>query len=199
MCPQHGVKKAGGFACKYFWKAKAGSSSVVQLLGRSGQNKLALRLILDEPPERLYQKWIQDRMEYYLRVETVGVIRDEALDLDYPVKERLQLAELVFFSLFVELLRKICILVACILCLDCSICLLFFDFSWLRMPFRWLRLSALILLGSRAAFPHRALRHYRSRQKIASSQISLSNLHKLDCHVKKSYVCQVSCKCWTKM
>lgn len=55
---------------------------MVQLLGRSGQNKLALRLILDEPPERLYQKWIQDRMEYYLRVETVGVIRDEALDLD---------------------------------------------------------------------------------------------------------------------
>jgi len=97
VCPQHGVKKAGGFACKYFWKAKAGSSRVVQLLGRPGQNKLALRLILDEPPERLYQKWIQDRMEYYLRVETVGVIRDEALDLDYPVKERLQLAELVFF------------------------------------------------------------------------------------------------------
>ena len=79
---------------------------MVQLLGRPGQNKLALRLILDEPPERLYQKWIQDRMEYYLRVETVGVIRDEALDLDYPVKERLQLAELVIFSLFVELLRK---------------------------------------------------------------------------------------------
>lgn len=71
------MKKAGGFACKYcdgFWKAKAGSSRVVHLLGRSGQNKLALRLILDEPPERLYQKWIQDRVEYYLRVEPVGVM-----------------------------------------------------------------------------------------------------------------------------
>ena len=66
-CPQ-GARKAGGFACKYcdgFWKAKAGSSRVVQLLGRSGQNKLALQLILDDPPEPLYQKWIQDRMEYY--------------------------------------------------------------------------------------------------------------------------------------
>jgi len=44
-------RKPGGFACKYcdgFWKAKAGSSRVVQLLGRSGQNKLALQLILDE-------------------------------------------------------------------------------------------------------------------------------------------------------
>ena len=38
---------------------------MVQLLGRSGQNKLALQLSLDDPPEPLYQKWIQDRMEYY--------------------------------------------------------------------------------------------------------------------------------------
>ena len=56
---EQGVRKAGGFACKFcegFWKAKAGSSRVVQLYGRSGQTKVALQLILNEPPERLYQK-----------------------------------------------------------------------------------------------------------------------------------------------
>ena len=90
---EQGVRKAGGFACKFcegFWKAKAGSSRVVQLYGRSGQTKVALQLILDEPPERLYQKWIQDRMAYYLCMEPMGASRDEALDLDYPVQERIR-------------------------------------------------------------------------------------------------------------
>lgn len=53
---EQGVRKAGGFACKFcegFWKAKAGSSRVVQLYGR----------------------WIQDHMAYYLRMEPMGAIR----------------------------------------------------------------------------------------------------------------------------
>ena len=53
---EQGVRKAGGFACKFcegFWKAKAGSSRVVQLYGR----------------------WIQDRMAYYLRMEPMCAIR----------------------------------------------------------------------------------------------------------------------------
>ena len=68
---EQGVRKASGFACKFcegFWKAKAGSSRVVQLYGR----------------------WIQDRMAYYLRMEPMGASRDEALDLDYPVQERIR-------------------------------------------------------------------------------------------------------------
>ena len=50
---EHGIRAAGGFACKYcdgFWK------------GRGKQ--LSLQLILDEPPEKLWQQWIKDRMEY---------------------------------------------------------------------------------------------------------------------------------------
>ena len=62
----------------------------MQLYGRSGQTKVALQLILDEPPQRLYQKWIQDRMASYLRMEPMGASRDEALDLDYPVQERIR-------------------------------------------------------------------------------------------------------------
>ena len=52
--------------------------------------QLSLQLILDEPPERLWQQWIKDRMEYYLRVEPVDAIRDEALDHSYPVEERIR-------------------------------------------------------------------------------------------------------------
>ena len=90
---EHGIRAAGGFACKYcdgFWKGSKGSSRVVQLMGRSAGKQLSLQLILDEPPEKLWQQWIKDRMEYYLRVEPVDAIRDEALDHSYPVEERLR-------------------------------------------------------------------------------------------------------------
>ena len=63
---------------------------MVQLMGRSAGKQLSLQLILDEPPERLWQQWIKDRMEYYLRVEPVDAIRDEALDHSYPVEERIR-------------------------------------------------------------------------------------------------------------
>ena len=90
---EHGIRAAGGFACKYcdgFWKGSRGSSRVVQLMGRLAGKQLSLQLILDEPPERLWQQWIKDRMEYYLRVEPVDAIRDEALDHSYPVEERIR-------------------------------------------------------------------------------------------------------------
>ena len=90
---EHGVRAAGGFACKYcdgFWKGSKGSSRVVQLMGRSAGKQLSLQLILDEPPEKLWQQWIKDRVEYYLRVEPVDAIRDEALDHSYPVEERIR-------------------------------------------------------------------------------------------------------------
>ena len=86
-------ERRGAFACKYcdgFWKGSRGSSRVVQLMGRSAGKQLSLQLILDEPPERLWQQWIKDRMEYYLRVEPVDAIRDEALDHSYPVEERIR-------------------------------------------------------------------------------------------------------------
>ena len=87
---ESGVKRAGGYACKYcdgFWKAQNGQ----QHGGHSHTQKcMAMQLILDEPPEQLYNQRIKDRMASYLRVEPVGAIRDEARDLDYPVKERLR-------------------------------------------------------------------------------------------------------------
>ena len=56
-------------------------------MGRSAGKQLSLQLMLDEPPEKLWQKWIKDRVEYY---EPVDAIRDEALDHSCPVEERLR-------------------------------------------------------------------------------------------------------------
>ena len=55
-----------------------------------------MQLILDEPPERLYNQLVKDRM-----VEPVAAIRDVALDTDYPV------AECLGFSKFEELGARI--------------------------------------------------------------------------------------------
>ena len=50
-------------------------------LGRNRGKKVSLQLIMDEPPEALYNQWIRDRTEYYKRVEPVAPPRDEQLDL----------------------------------------------------------------------------------------------------------------------
>ena len=41
----------------------------------------SLQLVLDEPPEVLYNKWIKERMEFYKRVEPCAAPRDERLEL----------------------------------------------------------------------------------------------------------------------
>ena len=64
----------------------------------TGSEKIAF---LDEPPGRLCNQWVKDRMAYYLRVEPVAAIRDVALDTDYPVAECLR------FSKFEELGARI--------------------------------------------------------------------------------------------
>ena len=40
-----------------------------------------LELVMDEPPEQLYNQWIRDRMEFYKRVEPTEPFRDERLVL----------------------------------------------------------------------------------------------------------------------
>lgn len=91
------VKKAGetrgGYVCKWcqgFWRQKAGSTRLVQLTGRMRGERVSMHLILDEPPQKLHNKWIEDRIEYYKRVEPTAPLRDEALDLDPNVLERLR-------------------------------------------------------------------------------------------------------------
>ena len=78
----------GGYMCKHcqgFWKQGRGATRLVQIIGRSRGKRVSLQLIMDEPPEALYNQWIRDRIEYYKRVEPVAPPRDEQLDLGPPV------------------------------------------------------------------------------------------------------------------
>ena len=88
----HGETR-GGYVCRYcqgFWKQKTGSTRLVQLTGRRRNERVSVHLILDEPPQQAYNNWIRDRMEYYKRIEPSAPLRDEALDLDPNVLERLR-------------------------------------------------------------------------------------------------------------
>ena len=63
-----GVMK-GGYMCSYcrgFWKAKKGGTRFVQLTGRKSDQRVRLQLILDEPPEALENKWVEERLQYYI-------------------------------------------------------------------------------------------------------------------------------------
>ena len=71
--------------CQGFWKQGRGATRLVQIIGRNRGKKVSLQLIMDEPPEALYNQWIRDRIEYYKRVEPVAPPRDEQLDLGPPV------------------------------------------------------------------------------------------------------------------
>ena len=78
----------GGYMCKHcqgFWKRHRGATRLVQIIGRNRGKKVSLQLIMDEPPEALYNQWIKDRIEYYKRVEPVAPPRDEQLDLGPPL------------------------------------------------------------------------------------------------------------------
>eukprot|EP00438_Fugacium_kawagutii_P012476 Skav236398 [mRNA] locus=scaffold1702:44549:45178:- [translate_table: standard] len=74
----------GGYMCKFckgFWRAKRGGSRFLQILGRHRHQVTALQMVLDEPPEGLYNRWIQERVEVYKRVEPLAAPRDERLQL----------------------------------------------------------------------------------------------------------------------
>ena len=50
--------------CRGFWKARKGGTRFVQLTGRKHDQRVRLQLILDEPPEKLENKWIEERLQY---------------------------------------------------------------------------------------------------------------------------------------
>ena len=55
--------------CKGFWKARRGGTRLLQITGWHRDKATCLQLVMDEPPEQLYNQWIRDRMEFYKRVE----------------------------------------------------------------------------------------------------------------------------------
>ena len=79
-----GVSRGGWVckACQGFWRQGKGASRFVQLIGEHRGVKSNLQLILDEPPQQLYNEWVKSRLEFYKRVEPVAPPRDVALDVD---------------------------------------------------------------------------------------------------------------------
>ena len=65
-------KTTGGYMCRFckgFWKASRGGTRLLQITGWHKDKATCLQLVMDEPPEQLYNQWIRDRMESYKRVE----------------------------------------------------------------------------------------------------------------------------------
>ena len=89
---QSGVTR-GGWACKAcqgFWRQGRGASRFVQLVGDHRGTRVNLQLILDEPPQQLYNDWVKSRLEYYKRVEPTAAPRDVALEVDKDHTQRLK-------------------------------------------------------------------------------------------------------------
>lgn len=67
-----------GYCCKWcegFWKSKMGSSRFLQITS----DNVVLQMVLDEPPKRLYNRWVKDRIEFYKRLEPTAPLRDVPL------------------------------------------------------------------------------------------------------------------------
>ena len=47
----------------------SGGTRLLQITGWHKDKATCLQLVMDEPPEQLYNQWIRDRMEFYKRVE----------------------------------------------------------------------------------------------------------------------------------
>ena len=88
---ESGVTKGGWMckACRGFWKAGTGASRFVQITGHHKGKEACLQLILDEPPERLYNEWVKSRLEFYKRIEPTAPPRDIALQVDPDLTNRL--------------------------------------------------------------------------------------------------------------
>ena len=78
LIPKTKGETRGGYMCKYckgYWRAGGGGARLLQI--RAG--KAILQLVLDEPPEGLYNRWVKERLEYYRRVEPSAPLRDVSI------------------------------------------------------------------------------------------------------------------------
>ena len=99
LIPKTKGETRAGYMCKYckgYWRAGGGGTRLLQI--RAG--KAILQLVLDEPPEGLYNRWVKERLEYYRRVEPSAPLRDVSIvdqkvsqvqiQPDHPDRPRLQ-------------------------------------------------------------------------------------------------------------
>ncbi|CAE7730907.1 ppsC, partial [Symbiodinium necroappetens] len=81
----------GGYVCRCcrgFWRGGKGSSRFLMITGEHKGRSAQLQLILDEPPNHLYEAWVKDRIEFYKRVEPMAALRDRSLRVNPNLSSR---------------------------------------------------------------------------------------------------------------
>ena len=79
----------GGYVCRHcrgFWRGGKGSSRFLMLSGEDKGKSAQLQLILDEPPQHLYEAWVKGRIGFYKRVEPTAAPRDRSLRVNPNIK-----------------------------------------------------------------------------------------------------------------
>ncbi|CAE7030906.1 ppsC [Symbiodinium sp. CCMP2592] len=83
----------GGYVCRHckgFWRSGRGASRFLVITGEHKGKSAQLQLILDEPPQHLYEAWVKDRIEFYKRVEPTAAPRDRSLRVNPSLSSRLR-------------------------------------------------------------------------------------------------------------
>ncbi|CAE7034874.1 ppsC [Symbiodinium sp. CCMP2592] len=86
----------GGYVCRHckgFWRSGRGASRFLLITGEHKGKSAQLQLILDEPPQHLYESWVKDRIEFYKRVEPTAAPRDRSLRVNPSLSSRLRFSK----------------------------------------------------------------------------------------------------------
>ncbi|CAE7814291.1 MKK3 [Symbiodinium sp. CCMP2592] len=86
----------GGYVCRHckgFWRSGRGASRFLLITGEHKGKSAQLQLILDEPPQHLYEAWVKDRIEFYKRVEPTAAPRDRSLRVNPSLSSRLRFSK----------------------------------------------------------------------------------------------------------
>ncbi|CAE7839828.1 cpt [Symbiodinium sp. CCMP2592] len=76
----------GGYVCRHckgFWRSGRGASRFLLITGEHKGKSAQLQLILDEPPQNLYESWVKDRIEF----------RDRSLRVNPSLSSRLRFSK----------------------------------------------------------------------------------------------------------
>ncbi|CAE7235948.1 ppsC [Symbiodinium sp. CCMP2592] len=86
----------GGYVCRHckgFWRSGRGASRFLLITGEHKGKSAQLQLILDEPPQHLYEAWVKDRIEFYKRVEPTAAPRDRSRRVNPSLSSRLRFSK----------------------------------------------------------------------------------------------------------
>ena len=90
MPSQRAWNVAWFWAGKWSRKRRVWHVEAIAANGARASGNVVLQMVLDEPPERLYNRWVKDRIEFYKRLEPTAPLRDVPLKVDPNPVHRLR-------------------------------------------------------------------------------------------------------------